>query len=231
MDPASSVRKSDQDVRLVQIRADGATLSGDLRMPPHARGLVIFAHGSGSSRFSARNRQVAEFLGEQEFATLLLDLLTPQEEAIDVHTAQYRFDVERLGTRVSAAADWARGHAHLRALPIGCFGASTGAAAALIAAAERPAVIGAVVSRGGRPDLAGGALRRVRAPTLLVVGGHDGAVIEMNRDAMRQMEAHVELEIVPGATHLFEEPGTLEQVARLAADWFARHLVGPAGLS
>ncbi len=159
-----------------------------------------------------------------------LDLLTPQEEVIDVHTAQYRFDVERLGTRVSAAVDWARGHAHLRALPIGCFGASTGAAAALIAAAERPAVIGAVVSRGGRPDLAGGALRRVTAQTLLIVGGDDEPVIEMNRDAMRQMKAHVELEIVPGATHLFEEPGTLEQVARLAADWFARHLVGPAGL-
>ncbi len=213
-------------VQPVQIRVGGATLNGDLRMPPHARGLVIFAHGSGSSRFSTRNRQVAEFLDEQGFATLLLDLLTPQEEAIDVQTAQYRFDIERLGPRVSAAADWARGRADLRALQIGCFGASTGAAAALIAAAERPAAIDAVVSRGGRPDLAGDVLPRVKAPTLLIVGGDDEPVIEMNRDAMRQMHAHVQLEIVPGATHLFEEPGTLEQVARLAAGWFARYLVG-----
>ena len=188
---------------------------------------MIFAHGSGSSRFSTRNRQVAEFLDDRAFATLLLDLLTPQEEAIDVHTSQYRFDIERLGLRVSAAAEWARGRAELRALPIGCFGASTGAAAALIAAAERPAAIGAVVSRGGRPDLAGGALRRVTAPTLLIVGGNDEPVIGMNRDAMGQMHAHVELEIVPGATHLFEEPGTLEHVARSAAHWFGQYLAAP----
>ncbi len=203
-------------------------MHGDLRVPLVARGLVIFAHGSGSSRFSARNRQVAEFLDRQGFATLLLDLLTSQEEAIDARTREYRFDIERLGPRVSAAADWAGHQAGLRDLPVGCFGASTGAAAALIAAAERPQRIRAVVSRGGRPDLAGDALARVKAPTLLIVGGDDEPVIELNRDAMRQMRAHVELAIVPGATHLFEEPGTLEQVERLAADWFTRYLGQPA---
>jgi len=212
----------------VEIPAGGAALNGDLRIPLDARGLVIFAHGSGSSRFSTRNRQVAEFLDRQRFATLLLDLLTPQEEAIDVRTRQYRFDIERLGPRVSAAADWAGHQAAVRDLPIGCFGASTGAAAALIAAAERPEAISAVVSRGGRPDLAGDALPLVKAPTLLIVGGDDEPVIEMNRDAMRQMQAHVELEIVPGATHLFEEPGTLERVEQLAADWFAKYLRRPA---
>jgi dienelactone hydrolase len=195
-------------------------------MPPGAKGLVIFAHGSGSSRFSTRNRQVADFLDERGFATLLLDLLTPDEEAIDIQTAEYRFDIPRLGPRVSAAADWAATRADLRTLRIGCFGASTGAAAALIAAAERPTTIAAVVSRGGRPDLAGAALPRVEAPTLLIVGGYDEPVIELNREAMRQMRAHVELEIVPGATHLFEEPGTLEQVSGLAARWFARYLSG-----
>jgi putative phosphoribosyl transferase len=214
----------------VEISAGVAALNGDLRMPPNARGLVIFAHGSGSSRFSTRNREVAEFLDAQGFATLLLDLLTPEEDAIDARTRQYRFDIERLGPRVSAAADWARRHPELRELPVGCFGASTGAAAALIAAAERPGTISAVVSRGGRPDLAGDdVLPRVKAPTLLIVGSHDEPVIEMNRDAMRQMTAHVELEIVPGATHLFEEPGTLEQVERLAAGWFARYLEPAAG--
>ena len=213
-------------IEAVEVPVGATTLNADLRMPPGAKGLVIFAHGSGSSRFSARNRQVAEFLGERGFATLLLDLLTSDEEAIDVQTAEYRFDIPRLGPRVSAAADWAATRADLGTLRIGCFGASTGAAAALIAAAERPATIAAVVSRGGRPDLAGDALPRVEAPTLLIVGGHDEPVIELNREAMRQMRAHVELEIVPGATHLFEEPGTLEQVSRLAAGWFARYLSG-----
>jgi pimeloyl-ACP methyl ester carboxylesterase len=212
----------------VEIPAGTAALNGDLRIPSDPRGLVIFAHGSGSSRFSTRNRQVAEFLDRQRFATLLLDLLTPGEEAVDVRTRQYRFDLDRLGPRVSAAADWAGSQAAVRDLPIGCFGASTGAAAALIAAAERPRSIAAVVSRGGRPDLAGNALPLVKAPTLLIVGGDDEPVIEMNRDAMRQMHAHVELEIVPGATHLFEEPGTLEQVEQLAADWFAKYLRRPA---
>ena len=210
----------------VQVPVRAAILKGDLRLPASAQGLVIFAHGSGSSRFSRRNRQVAEFLGERGFATLLLDLLTPEEEAVDVATAEYRFDIARLGPRVSAAADWAATRADIGAQRIGCFGASTGAAAALIAAADRPATIAAVVSRGGRPDLAGETLARVEAPTLLIVGGYDGPVIDLNREAMRQMHAHVELEIVPGATHLFEEPGTLEQVADLAAGWFARYLRG-----
>jgi dienelactone hydrolase len=208
----------------VEVSSGAATLKADLRVPAGAKGLVIFAHGSGSSRFSSRNSQVAEFLGERGFATLLLDLLTAKEEAVDDVTAEYRFDIARLGPRVSAATDWAATRPDIRALPIGCFGASTGAAAALIAAADRPAGIAAVVSRGGRPDLAGDALARVEAPTLLIVGGYDEPVIELNREAMRQMHAHVELEIVPGATHLFEEPGTLDQVADLAASWFARYL-------
>ena len=211
-------------IEAVEVPAGAATLKADLRVPPAAKGLVIFAHGSGSSRFSGRNRHVAEFLGERGFATLLLDLLTAQEEAVDDRTAEYRFDIARLGPRVSAAADWAATRSDIGKLPIGCFGASTGAAAALMAAAERPAAIAAVVSRGGRPDLAGQALARVEAPTLLIVGGDDEAVIDLNREAMRQMRAHVELEIVPGATHLFEEPGTLDQVAALAARWFTRYL-------
>lgn len=208
----------------VEIRVGSDVLNGDLRLPPGARGLVVFAHGSGSSRFSTRNRHVAEFLDTQGFATLLLDLLTAPEEAVDVRTMQYRFDIPRLGVRVGAAAEWASRQPRLKGLPVGCFGASTGAAAALIAAAERPDAIAALVSRGGRPDLAGDALPRVEAPTLLIVGGDDEPVIEMNRAAMRRMRAHVELEIVPGATHLFEEPGTLEEVERLAAGWFARYL-------
>ena len=216
-------------VAAVHIPAANATLQADLRVPATPRGLVIFAHGSGSSRFSGRNRHVAEFLGHSGFATLMLDLLTPQEETVDEVTAEFRFDIERLGPRVTAAADWAGSRADVSALPIGLFGASTGAAAALIAAAERPEAIAAVVSRGGRPDLAGAALPRVAAPTLLIVGGRDEPVIDMNRDAMRQMKAHVELEIVAGATHLFEEPGTLDEVADLAAGWFTRYLRrGPA---
>ncbi|HXW04532.1 MAG TPA: dienelactone hydrolase family protein [Vicinamibacterales bacterium] len=215
-----------RNVQAAVIRAPGARLHADLRVPLRARGLVVFAHGSGSSRFSRRNRQVAEFLDDRGFATLLLDLLTPEEEAVDVRTAEYRFDIARLGPRVSAAADWAGSRPELEALPIGCFGTSTGAAAALIAAAERPDVIRAVVSRGGRPDLGGEWLPRVKAPTLLIVGGEDAPVIELNREAMQKMHALVRLEIVPGATHLFEEAGTLDEVARLAADWFARYLIG-----
>jgi pimeloyl-ACP methyl ester carboxylesterase len=211
-------------IEAVEVPIGTITLKADLRVPLNAQGLVIFAHGSGSSRFSRRNRQVAEFLGDRGFATLLLDLLTAQEEEVDERTTEYRFDIPRLGPRVSAAADWAATRSDIGGLPVGCFGASTGAAAALIAAAERPASIVAVVSRGGRPDLAGDALGRVKAPTLLIVGGYDEPVIDLNREAMRQMRAHVELEIVPGATHLFEEPGTLDQVAGLAAGWFARYL-------
>ena len=203
---------------------DGPNLvDADLHLPEHARGLVVFAHGSGSSRFSSRNRQVADYLNKGHFATLLLDLLTQAEEGIDVRTAEFRFDIQLLGRRVVAATDWAAHHPVVGRLPIGYFGASTGAAAALIAAAERPAVR-AVVSRGGRPDLAGDALPTVQAPTLLIVGGDDEPVIEMNETALRRMRAPVELAIVPGATHLFEEPGTLEEVERLALDWLNRHL-------
>jgi len=214
-------------VRLaVEIPVDHGALNGDLREPPDPRGLIVFAHGSGSSRFSTRNRQVAESLDRHGFATLLLDLLTASEEAVDVRTREYRFDIQRLGARVIAAVDWAANRPGLRDLAIGCFGASTGAAAALIAAAARADRVAAVVSRGGRPDLALTALPRVTAPTLLIVGGEDTPVIDMNRDAMRQMTgAHVDLQIVPGATHLFEEPGALEQVERLAGEWFARYLV------
>jgi dienelactone hydrolase len=213
-------------VQMVEIPVARGVLNGDLRTLAQARGLVVFAHGSGSSRFSSRNRQVAESLDRRGFATLLLDLLTVHEEAIDVRTMEYRFDIPRLGTRVKAAIEWARRRPGLRELPLGCFGASTGAAAALIAAADCPKEVAAVVSRGGRPDLANDALPRVTAPTLLIVGGDDAPVIEMNQEAMRQMTAaHVQLEIVPGATHLFEEPGTLEEVERLAGQWFERYLV------
>jgi len=198
-------------------------IEADLRIPERAAGLVMFAHGSGSSRFSTRNRFVAGFLEANGFGTLLLDLLTREEEAIDVHTREYRFDIDRLARRVVLATDWAQNRKDLRSLPVGYFGASTGAAAALVAAAERPDVVRAIVSRGGRPDLADGRLQQVLAPTLLIVGGDDEPVIGMNRDAMRQMGATVELTIVPGATHLFEEAGTLEQVMRLSAAWFGRH--------
>jgi len=207
----------------VRIADSADMLDADLHLPENALGLVIFAHGSGSSRFSSRNRQVAESLNRAHVATLLLDLLTQAEERIDVRTAEYRFDIPLLGRRVVAASDWAGAHPLLQDLPIGYFGASTGAAAALIAAAERPGAT-AVVSRGGRPDLAGEVLPLVRTPTLLIVGGDDGPVIEMNEAAMRRMRAPVELAIVPHATHLFEEPGTLEEVQRLALDWFSRHM-------
>jgi dienelactone hydrolase len=210
----------------VRVPAGGNVVHGDLAMPPGALGIVVFAHGSGSSRFSTRNRQVAASLVRRHFATLLLDLLTPREEAVDLRTREFRFDIPRLAARVIAALEWMRTRPDVGSLPIGCFGASTGAAAALIAAAERPRLVGAVVSRGGRPDLAGAALRRVTAPTLLIVGGDDVDVIELNRQAMRQMPGQVDLAIVPGATHLFEEPGTLEQVEELAGRWFASHLAG-----
>jgi predicted phosphoribosyltransferase/dienelactone hydrolase len=214
-------------MRTAHIDEGSARLEGDLLVPPDARGLVIFAHGSGSSRFSTRNRQVAGFLNDNGYATLLLDLLTRQEEAIDIQTSEFRFDVQRLGRRLVAAADWAASESAVRDLRIGFFGASTGAAAALIAAAERPEVA-AVVSRGGRPDLADRALEHVQAPTLLIVGGSDEPVIGLNRDAMRRMHAEVRLEVVPGATHLFEEPGALETVSHLAAEWFGRHLADGA---
>jgi dienelactone hydrolase len=208
----------------VQVAIGPHALAGDLAVREHARGFVMFAHGSGSSRFSPRNRYVADVLHQNDLATLLIDLLTPQEEAIDDVTGRIRFDIGLLANRLVALRDWAQTVAELRDRQIGLFGASTGGGAALLAAAERPHDFHAVVSRGGRPDLAGPALARVLAPTLLIVGERDEMVIELNRRAMAQMRAEVRLEIVPGATHLFEEPGALEQVARLAADWFTSHL-------
>jgi dienelactone hydrolase len=208
----------------IRIRAAAVTLDGDLTLPADARGVVLFAHGSGSSRHSPRNRHVARLLNEAGLATLLLDLLTPQEEAVDQHTAHLRFDIGLLAERLMHATDWVAQQRHTRQLPIGYFGASTGAAAALVAAAERADLVGAVVSRGGRPGLAGPALPRVRAPTLLIVGGNDRPVIEMNRTALAQLRCEKELVIVPGATHLFEEPGALDEVARLAREWLVEHL-------
>jgi putative phosphoribosyl transferase len=211
----------------IRIEMGPVSVDGDLHLPAAPAGLVIFAHGSGSSRFSRRNRAVAKVLEHAGFGTLLIDLLTRDEEARDERTAEYRFDIPLLGERVIGATDWVQRRTDLRHLPIAYFGASTGAAAALIAAAARPSVTRAVISRGGRPDLAEDALPNVHAPTLLIVGGDDTPVIEMNRAAMRQMRAPVALEIVPGATHLFEEPGTLEQVVTLAAEWCRRHLIAP----
>jgi dienelactone hydrolase len=186
--------------------------------------MVLFAHGSGSSRHSPRNRYVAQVLQQAGFATLLIDLLTEAEEAIDRQTGHLRFDIALLANRLLGATDWLRDHPPTRHLHLGYFGASTGSAAALSAAAERPELVKAVVSRGGRPDLAAPALARVRAPTLLIVGAEDEPVIEMNREAMTRL-TEKKLEIIPGATHLFEEPGTLEEVARLACDWFERYLI------
>lgn len=208
----------------VSVPADRAELVGTLGLPERARGVVLFAHGSGSSRFSPRNRYVAGVLRAGGLGTLLLDLLTPEEERADQQTGHLRFDISWLAHRLEHAIDWLGAQPATAPLPIGLFGASTGGGAALVAAAERPARIGAVVSRGGRPDLAGAALPVVRAPTLLIVGGADTPVIQMNEEARDQMRTEVRLEIVPGATHLFEEPGTLEQVAMLARDWFLEHL-------
>jgi dienelactone hydrolase len=215
--------------RSVQVAADRVTLEGDLGLPPGAQGVVLFAHGSGSSRHSPRNRFVARFLQQAGLGTLLLDLLTREEEALDARTGHLRFDVALLARRLVAAADWLRQQPDTASLPIGYFGASTGGGAALLAAAEQPELVGAVVSRGGRPDLAGAALLRVRAPTLLVVGGDDTPVIALNRLALDRLPGIKELAIVPGASHLFEEPGTLDEVARLAAAWFGRHLPAARG--
>ena len=208
----------------IVIPADGVSLYGDLTLPQDAPGVVVFSHGSGSGRFSPRNRAVAEVLARAGLATLLMDLLTEQEEAVDLRTRHLRFDIGLLGRRVVATVDWLASEPSTSKLPGGCFGASTGGAAALIAAAERPARVGAVVSRGGRPDLAGDALRRVRAPTLLIVGGNDPEVLRLNEEALAALSGEARLEVVPGAGHLFEEPGALERVALLARDWFLRHL-------
>jgi putative phosphoribosyl transferase len=210
--------------QLVRVDAGTISLEGNLDLPAHAQGVVLFAHGSGSSRHSPRNRYVAQVLQHAGFATLLIDLLTSAEEAIDRHTGQLRFDIALLAKRLLGATDWLYAHPPTRHLRIGYFGASTGSAAALVAAADRPDVVKAVVSRGGRPDLAGPALARVRAPTLLIVGAEDVPVIEMNREAMARLSTEKKLEIISGATHLFEEPGALEEVARLSCGWFARYL-------
>jgi putative phosphoribosyl transferase len=208
----------------VHIEVRAGRITGDLRLPDDPAGVVAFAHGSGSSRHSARNRQVAASLGEAGFVTLLMDLLTPEEAAVDDRTREHRFDIGLLAGRVASSVDWLRTDARTRGHPIGLFGASTGAAAALVAAAGHPDMVAAVVSRGGRPDLAGDALGRVQAPTLLIVGGRDEQVMELNEQARDRMQAPTELVVVPGATHLFEEPGGLEEVSRLARDHFAAHL-------
>jgi putative phosphoribosyl transferase len=210
----------------VQISADGAVLSGSLTIPENSKALVLFAHGSGSSRHSPRNQFVARTLNRASLGTLLFDLLTPEEEALDINTHEHRFNIGLLAERLVHATKWARQQKETRDLHIGYFGSSTGGAAALVAAAELPEEAGAVVSRGGRPDLAGVALPSMKAPTLLIVGGNDDIVIELNEMARDQMRCEVKLEIISGATHLFEEPGALEQVAKLARDWFVDHIGG-----
>lgn len=206
----------------VEIPPDG--LDGDLVVPERAIGVVLFAHGSGSSRHSPRNRYVAGILQQAGFATLLLDLLTAAEEEVDAGGGRLRFNIQLLAGRLTEATDWLRRHPRIASLPAGYFGASTGAGAAVVAAAERPSIISAVVSRGGRPDLAGSALSRVHAPTLLIVGSKDETVIKLNRAALSELRCEKQLSIVPGATHLFEEPGTLEKVSELARNWFAKYL-------
>jgi dienelactone hydrolase len=210
----------------VHIPAGRATLAGDLNVPVNATALVLFAHGSGSSRHSPRNQFVARTLNDARLATLLFDLLTPEEELVDTRTAELRFDIDLLAERLVHATTWVKQQQQqTRDLRIGYFGSSTGGGAALVAAAQLPEDVGAVVSRGGRPDLAGAALPKMQAPTLLIVGGQDDIVIELNERARNQMRCEVKLEIIPGATHLFEEPGALEQVAKLASDWFINHMV------
>jgi len=211
--------------KLVQVTAGSVTLEGNLAVPVGAQGVVLFAHGSGSSRFSPRNRYVASVLQEGKLGTLLIDLLTEDEERIDLRTREMRFDIPLLADRLVGVVDWLQDSQETRDLRIGLFGSSTGAAAALMAALRRPRAVGAIVSRGGRPDLAGASLLQVEAPTLLIVGGRDSVVITLNEQAMGQLRVESRLEVVPGAGHLFEEPGALERVAALARDWFERHLM------
>jgi putative phosphoribosyl transferase len=210
--------------RPVEINSEGNILRADLDLPSNACAIVLFAHGSGSGRLSPRNRFVAEKLNQDGLATLLLDLLTVEEEHIELHTRHLRFDIGLLTDRLSEATNWLKVEPELRGYPVGYFGASTGAAAALAASVRHPSVVQAVVSRGGRPDLAGDTLSRVTAPTLLIVGSLDDVVIDLNKEAMRQMRCETHLEVVPGASHLFEELGKLEVVSRLASDWFTRFL-------
>jgi pimeloyl-ACP methyl ester carboxylesterase len=213
-----------EDDKPVSIEAGGVTLEGDLRVPDSPAGVVLFAHGSGSSRHSRRNRYVARELNEAGLATLLMDLLTVEEERIDSVTGHLRFDIALLAERLAHATDWLKAQDATSRLPVGYFGASTGGGAALVAAADRPDDVGAVVSRGGRPDLAGEALARVKAPTFLIVGGNDYQVIPLNQTALAQLRGTKKLVIIPGATHLFEEPGAMEEVAGLARDWFLAYL-------
>jgi putative phosphoribosyl transferase len=225
---ASSSASAARGEQAVRIPAGAVGLDGTLAIPEGTRAMVLFAHGSGSSRHSPRNRFVAQILREAHLGTLLMDLLTAPEEDADAATGHLRFDIPFLATRLVAATDWLLAGAATRDLRIGYFGASTGAAAALVAASQRPNAVGAIVSRGGRPDLAREVLGGVRAPTLLIVGERDRAVLAMNEEALRALRTEKELAIVPGATHLFEEPGALEEVARLAAGWFVRHIAGRA---
>jgi dienelactone hydrolase len=222
-----TARNREVSEREVSVASTGTELAGMLTLPDPAVGLVLFAHGSGSSRFSQRNRYVAEVLVEAGLATLLFDLLTAAEERIDAFDRSLRFDIPLLSRRLIGAIDWAGRQPELAGLRIGLFGASTGAAAALAAAAARPDAVGAVVSRGGRPDLAPQALPLVSSPTLLIIGGRDLEVLRLNRQAAAQLCVAHALEVVPGASHLFEEPGALEQAAQLASDWFLRQLAGP----
>ena len=212
------------EVRSVLVSTDSVKLHGDLTIPKNAEGIVLFAHGSGSSRHSPRNKYVAQILQKTGLATLLIDLLTEEEEKIDDYTTHLRFDIGLLAKRLVDATNWITKNPDTKNLSIGYFGASTGAAAALVAAVDCPDIIKSIVSRGGRPDLAGPLLPHVRAPTLLIVGGNDSPVIEMNEEALNLLKIEKKMVIVPGATHLFEEPGTLEEVARLAADWCVNHL-------
>jgi len=217
-------RKATQEEGYVRLTSDGVSLHGNLLIPERAKGVVAFAHGSGSSRHSPRNQYVARILRNTCLATLLFDLLTQEEEAEDLITGKYRFDINLLARRLVGATDWLQSNEQTRRLRLGYFGASTGAAAALVAATEKVDIVGAVVSRGGRPDLAALVLSRVKAPVLLIVGGNDFPVIDMNREALAKLRGEKELVIIPGATHLFEEPGALEQVAKIAADWLVKHL-------
>ena len=213
----------------VRVPAGRAMLDGNLTIVAQAKGLVLFAHGSGSSRHSPRNQFVARTLNQAGLGTLLFDLLTPEEESVDLYTREHRFNIGLLAERLVHATKWAKQQKQTTDFHIGYFGSSTGGGAALVAAAELPDEIGAVVSRGGRPDLAGDALPKVKAATLLIVGGEDHVVIELNEQARAQMKCECKIEIVPGATHLFEEPGALEHVAKLASDWFLLHAAGTVG--
>lgn len=212
--------------QLVHIPAGGTELEGNLALPEGALGIVAFAHGSGSSRHSSRNRSVAETLRQRKLGTLLFDLLTAEEERLDEQTAQFRFDIPMLAGRLAHAGAWLKNHPETQKLPIGYFGASTGAAAALVAAAASPTNICAIVSRGGRPDLAGPELHRVKSPTLLIVGGKDTGVVELNQQAFGKLTCEKRFEIIPGATHLFEEPGALQAVAKIAVEWFEEWMKG-----